>query len=130
MIVRHKDRVVSKSACSAFILCYLTVYYAFEQIFLSIQNKCYNGTETGFAVFHPFHFPEKFFHIGFRIMSGTGIAGRIYTGSIVQRFYFEAGIVGKAVVTEFIFNVTSFLERITFQGIGCFRYVIMTIDGS
>ena len=57
----------------------------------------------------------------------TDIAVISLGGSVVST---SLKVAGEAVVTEFIFNVTSFLECITFQGIGCFRYVIMTIDGS
>ena len=61
-------------------------------------------------------------------MAGTGVARRIYTRSIIEGFYLQAGVVCKAVIAKVFFDIAGFLKGISFQCLCGFGYVVVTID--
>ena len=70
-----------------------------------------------------------FAHVGFRVMSfASGIACRVDARCAAEGFHFQSRIVGKAIHAVVLVDVSGFQAGVSFEGIGGFRNIGVTID--
>lgn len=124
----HEDGVVAEAGRSFPCLDNLTFDDAFEQMFLSVDDQGEDGAELCLAVLYAFQVMKQLLHVGFGVVGIACIAGRVDAWRSVQRFHFEAGIVGKAVQVVIVINVSCLYQGVSCQGISCLGNVCLAVD--
>ena len=56
------------------------------------------------------------------------VTGGIDTGCVVECLHLQSGIVGKAIITVMLLDVTGFLEGVALQGVGRLGDVVVAVD--
>ena len=57
-----------------------------------------------------------------------GVTCSVHTRTSTEHCYFKARIIGEAIDTIFLINVTCFLKGVALKGFGGFRNVVVTVD--
>ena len=126
---RFEHGIITKTRIAPFFSDYLALYHSFKKIFLSVQYQRNGSTELCFAIFFAFQFVKQFEHIGLGVVSFAAcIAGGIDSGGPVQGFYFQSGIIGKAIQAVVFKDKRRFQQGISLQRLGCFGNIRMATD--
>ncbi len=117
IILGLENRVVPKAFIAFWSFGNAAFHLALKSIHPALLHKRYYGSKTGCPLALALHFVKQLIDIIGERAIGTGVPGGIHSGTVIERFYFQTGVIGKAADSVFGIDVVCLLNGIPLQGI-------------